>query len=123
MKIQFNQRGKIQEESLHYEMLKHTGEFPIIGVNTFLSKEGSPTIIPSEVIRATTEEKEAQISTLSSLHQISKNQMEAALKHLQKSAIQNDNLFHALMEAVKYCSLGQITQALYEVGGQYRRNM
>jgi len=117
------QRGKIQEESLHYEMLKHTGEFPIIGVNTFLSKEGSPTIIPSEVIRATTEEKEAQISTLSSLHQISKNQMEAALKHLQKSAIQNDNLFHALMEAVKYCSLGQITQALYEVGGQYRRNM
>jgi methylmalonyl-CoA mutase len=117
------QRGKIQEESLHYEMLKHTGEFPIIGVNTFLSKEGSPTIIPSEVIRATTEEKEAQISTLSSLHQISKNQMEAALKHLQKSAIQNENLFQALMEAVKYCSLGQITQALYEVGGQYRRNM
>jgi len=117
------QRGKIQEESLHYEMLKHTGEFPIIGVNTFLSKEGSPTIIPSEVIRATTEEKEAQILTLSSLHQISKNQMEATLKHLQKSAIQNENLFQALMEAVKYCSLGQITQALYEVGGQYRRNM
>ncbi|TDQ18654.1 methylmalonyl-CoA mutase [Algoriphagus boseongensis] len=117
------QRGKIQEESLHYEMLKHTGEYPIIGVNTFLSSEGSPTIIPGEVIRATVDEKEDQIQTLRNLHQayagLEKNQLMA----LKKAAVKNENVFERLMEAAKYCSLGQITNALYEVGGQYRRNM
>ena len=117
------QRGQIQEESLYYETLKHTGEFPIIGVNTFLSKEGSPTIIPEEVIRATEEEKEAQINTLVNLTKANEDNKPKILNHLQKIAIQNGNLFEALMEASKSCSLGQITNALYEVGGQYRRNM
>ena len=117
------QRGKIQEESLYYETLKHTGEFPIIGVNTFLSSEGSPTIIPGEVIRATQDEKEAQISTLSQLQQRQAERAKSILSELQKVAIQNGNIFDKLMEAAKFCSLGQITHALYEVGGQYRRNM
>ena len=117
------QRGKIQEESLFYEMQKHTGEFPIVGVNMFLSKEGSPTIIPAEVIRATTEEKEAQINTLTALNTVAADQSSKALRALQLAAIKNQNLFEALMEAVKFCSLGKITNALYEVGGQYRRNM
>lgn len=117
------QRGKIQEESLYYETLKHTGEFPIIGVNTFLSKEGSPTIIPDEVIRATEEEKEAQIRTLTNLKGANKGTNTSALSRLQKAAINNENLFAELMDAAKSCSLGQITTALYEVGGQYRRNM
>ncbi|MCP4438232.1 MAG: methylmalonyl-CoA mutase family protein [Aureispira sp.] len=117
------QRGKIQEESLYYETLKHTGEFPIIGVNTFLSKQGSPTIIPDEVIRSTKEEKEAQINTLNSLKQSNPSKSEETLQKLQQVAINNANMFEALIEAVKYCSLGQITNALYEVGGQYRRNM
>jgi len=117
------QRGKIQEESLYYETLKHTGELPIIGVNTFLSKDGSPTILPREVIRAEEEEKEAQIQTLRNLHQANESKAKAALRRLQQVAVQNGNLFAELMEAGKVCSLGQITQALYEVGGQYRRNM
>ena len=117
------QRGKIQEESLHYEMQKHTGEYPIIGVNTFLSSEGSPTIIPGEVIRATEQEKEAQIQTLHNLHKLYPEKVNEHLMDLKKASIMNQNIFAKLMEAVKYCSLGQITQALYEVGGQYRRNM
>ena len=117
------QRGKIQEESLHYEMLKHTGEYPIIGVNTFLSSDGSPTIIPGEVIRATIEEKENQIQTLRNLHQTYAGLEHDLLMALQKAAVNNENVFEQLMEASKYCSLGQITHALYEVGGQYRRNM
>lgn len=117
------QRGKIQEESLHYEMLKHTGEYPIIGVNTFLSSEGSPTVVPGEVIRATTEEKEAQIQTLQQLHAKYKDRASKELEQLQEVAVQNGNIFEKLMEATKFCSLGQITNALYEVGGQYRRNM
>jgi methylmalonyl-CoA mutase len=117
------QRNKIQEESLHYETLKHTGEYPIVGVNTFLSKKGSPTILPTEVIRSTTAEKEFQISTLEAFKQRHQDKSAALLKKLQQVAIQNENLFEALMETVKYCSLGQITQALYQVGGQYRRNM
>jgi methylmalonyl-CoA mutase len=117
------QRGKIQEESLYYEMLKHTGEYPIIGVNTFLSSKGSPTIIPQEVIRSTTEEKEYQISMLKELHASHKEKSVEVLKNLQHTAIQNKNIFAELMEAVKYCSLGQITFSLFEVGGQYRRNM
>jgi methylmalonyl-CoA mutase len=116
------QRGKIQEESLYYETLKHTGEYPIIGVNTFLSSKGSPTVIPREVIRATPEEKEYQINMLRSLHALQKEGSQA-LQHVQDAAIQNKNIFEALMEAGKTCSLGQITKALFEVGGQYRRNM
>lgn len=117
------QRGKIQEESLHYEMLKHTGEYPIIGVNTFLSSEGSPTVTPGEVIRATEEEKEAQIQTLRQLHQANEGLEQEHLMNLKIAAVKNENVFDRLMEASKYCSLGQITHALYEVGGQYRRNM
>lgn len=117
------QRGKIQEESLYYETLKHTGEYPIIGVNTFLSSKGSPTIIPQEVIRATTEEKEYQIKMLRQLHQYQNAKATAALEKVQQAAIQNKNIFEELMEACKVCSLGQITKALFEVGGQYRRNM
>jgi methylmalonyl-CoA mutase len=117
------QRGKIQEESLYYETLKHTGELPLIGVNTFLSKDGSPTILPAEVIRATEEEKEAQITTLKQLNAAHTDGAKAALKRLQQVALQHGNIFAELMEAGKICSLGQITRALYEVGGQYRRNM
>jgi methylmalonyl-CoA mutase len=117
------QRGKIQEESLYYETLKHTGEYPIIGVNTFLSSKGSPTLIPAEVIRSTTEEKDRQISNLNHLKKTHAEKALLALRELQKAAIQNQNMFELLMEAVKVCSLGQITTALFEVGGQYRRNM
>ncbi len=117
------QRGKIQEESLYYETLKHTGELPIIGVNTFLSKEGSPTILPKEVIRAGEQEKEAQIQTLQNLKKTNEQRAKETLRRLQQVAVKNGNLFAELMEAVKVCSLGQITHALYEVGGQYRRNM
>ncbi len=117
------QRNKIQEESLHYETLKHTGEYPIVGVNTFLNKKGSPTILPSEVIRSTIEEKDAQIDALNAFKERNKNKSEEMLLKLQQTAINNGNLFQELMETVKYCSLGQITHALYLVGGQYRRNM
>lgn len=117
------QRNKIQEESLYYEHQKHTGELPLIGVNTFLNKKGSPTIIPSEVIRSTKEEKDQQIQNLQAFWQRNVSRSDAELKKLKEVAINNGNLFEALMETVKYCSLGQITHALYEVGGQYRRNM
>jgi methylmalonyl-CoA mutase len=117
------QRGKIQEESLYYETLKHTGEFPIMGVNTFLSSKGSPTLIPQEVIRSTKEEKEFQINTVRNLWKSCENEGKDLLQKLQQAAINNENLFQHLMEATKYCSLGQITKALFEVGGQYRRNM
>lgn len=117
------QRGKIQEESLHYETLKHSGEYPIVGVNTFLSSSGSPTTTPGEVIRATQEEKEYQIDMLGRLHENYAEKGSEWLDKLQEAAVKNENLFDVLMEAVKYCSLGQITTALFEVGGQYRRNM
>jgi methylmalonyl-CoA mutase len=117
------QRNKIQEESLYYETLKHSGELPIVGVNTFLNKKGSPTTIPNEVIRSTTEEKEQQIANLQAFHQRNKERSGEVLKNLQQTAVENGNIFEALMQTVKYCSLGQITHALYEVGGQYRRNM
>ena len=117
------QRGKIQDESLYYETLKHTGEYPIIGVNTFLAKDGSPTVLPKEVIRATKEEKEDQINTLKNLHQAKQDQAGHLLEVLQQTAISNGNIFEQLMETTKVCSLGQVTNALYEVGGQYRRNM
>lgn len=117
------QRGKIQEESLYYETLKHNGEFPIIGVNTFLSSKGSPTVLPVEVIRATEEEKKHQIETLKNLHKTFEGKAETKIEKLQKAAIHNENIFEHLMEATKICSLGQITHSLFEVGGQYRRNM
>jgi methylmalonyl-CoA mutase len=117
------QRGKIQEESLYYETLKHTGEYPIIGVNTFLSSEGSPTITPKEVIRSNEAEKERQIHNLEALHQVHNKKLEEQTAALQKAALQNENVFAQLMEATKVCSLGQITEALFKVGGQYRRSM
>jgi methylmalonyl-CoA mutase len=117
------QRSKIQEESLYYETLKHTGEFPIIGVNTFLSSKGSPTVQPAEVIRATEDEKQFQIKTKESLNKANKEKVTKELAKVQQAAIQNENIFEKLMEATKVCSLGQITSALFEVGGQYRRNM
>ena len=117
------QRGKIQEESLYYETLKHDGSYPIIGVNTFLSSKGSPTILPKEVIRATEEEKQYQISMLTNLHGSSKEKADGIIKKVQTAAVKNHNLFEELMEAVKVCSLGQLTQSMFEVGGQYRRNM
>ncbi len=117
------QRNKIQEESLYYETLKHTGEYPIIGVNTFLSKNGSPTIIPQEVIRSTTQEKEQQISNVHDFHEHHAHSAETALRNLKQTAIADGNIFEALMEAAKVCSLGQMSNALYQVGGQYRRNM
>ncbi len=117
------QRSKIQEESLYYEHMKHTGQLPIMGVNTFLSSKGSPTTIPGEVIRATKEEKEYQIAMLNELHKTWKNESDETLNSLKEIALNNGNIFEGLMEAAKYCSLGQITGALFEVGGQYRRNM
>ena len=112
-----------QSQSKINETLKHNGEYPIIGVNTFLSSKGSPTIIPSEVIRATTEEKEYQISMLKELEKTNAENKNSMLKDLQVAAVQNKNLFDKLMEVTKYCSLGQITNTLFGVGGQYRRNM
>ena len=117
------QRSKIQEESLYYEGLKHSGEFPIIGVNTFLSSKGSPTVLPREVIRATKEEKEYQIEMVEALQKKNADRSEKLLRELQEKAIANENLFEELMEVTKYCSLGQITNSLFNVGGQYRRNM
>ena len=117
------QRSKIQEESLYYETLKHTGEYQIVGVNTFLNKNGSPTIIPNEVIRATEEEKKYQISMLNELQKGNNIKSKEQIKKLQKVAVENKNIFNQLMEATKTCSLGEITDALFKVGGQYRRNM
>jgi len=117
------QRNKIQEESLYYERLKNTGEYPIVGVNTFLNKTGSPTILPAEVIRSTPEEKENQIKNIEAFKSFHKDKSEEMLTRLKDVAVHNGNIFEELMETVKYCSLGQITHALYEVGGQYRRNM
>ncbi len=117
------QRSKIQEESLYYEELKHSGQLPIMGVNTFLSSKGSPTTIPGEVIRATKKEKEYQISMLKELHKTYHPETEDWLEKLKHAAVQNKNVFESLMEVAKYASIGQITNTLFEVGGQYRRNM
>ena len=117
------QRSKIQEESLYYETLKHSGEFPIVGVNTFLNQNGSPTIIPSEVIRATEDEKQFQIHALEAFQKRNEDLSGQLLKDLQAKALVGENVFECLMDVCKYCSLGQISHALYEVGGQYRRNM
>ena len=117
------QRSRIQEESLHYEMLKHTGEFPIIGVNTFLSKEGSPTLVPGEVIRATEGEKQQQLDSLRQLHTMASDPSKKALQSVKEATVAGDNIFDVLMEACKWCSLGQLTEAMFDVGGAYRRNM
>lgn len=117
------QRGRIQEESLHYESMKHDGTLPVIGVNTFLSSDGSPTVLPREVIRATEEEKQRQVRNVKLFQDSWQEEAPVALQALEKAAGQGDNTFHQLMETVKYASLGQITASLFRVGGQYRRNM
>ena len=117
------QRGKIQEESLYYEMLKESGAYPIIGVNTFLSAKGSPILVPNEVIRSTEEEKRVQIRNLEAFQRGNAAGAAKSLDLLERAALENSNCFDELLEACKCCSLGQISGALYEVGGQYRRNM
>ncbi len=117
------QRNKIQDESLYYEHMKHSGKLPIMGVNTFLSSEGSPTMVPEEVIRSNETEKKYQISMLENLHKLHSDKQKSMIEELTRTANKNENIFASLMEATKYCSLGQITQALYDIGGQYRRNM
>ncbi len=117
------QRSKIQEESMYYETLKHNGQLPIVGVNTFLDPNGSPTITPAEVIRSTDEEKRAQVDNVRAFRERNERAAEVALQQLQEIALSGGNLFASLMEAAKVCSLGQLSQALYAVGGQYRRNM
>jgi isobutyryl-CoA mutase len=117
------QRGKIQDESMAYEMLKHTGELPIIGVNTFRNPHGDPIPEKLELARSTDEEKQSQLKRLNDFHTRHAAVSPAMLKRLQQAVIANDNVFNVLMDAVRVCSLGQITNALFEVGGQYRRNM
>ena len=117
------QRGKIQEESMHYEMLKHTGEYPIIGVNTFRNPHGDTTPETIELARSTEEEKQSQLNRLRDFHIRHAAEAPVQLKRLQQAVIDNRNVFEVLMDAVRVCSLGQITSALFEVGGQYRRNM
>ena len=117
------QRGKIQEESIHYEMLKSTGELPIVGVNTFLGREGSPIAKPTGVMRSSDAEKQAQIESLNLVWKRNKVTTPLALEALKQTALEGGNVFESLMEATKVCSLGQISAALYEVGGQYRRSM
>ena len=117
------QRGKIQDESMYYEHLKHTGEFPIIGVNTFLGSDGSPTMLPNEVIRSTEEEKKYQIEAVQNYQNANAEHSEKCLKRLNEVALNNGNLFEEIMEAVKFNSLGEITNSLFNVGGKYRRNM
>jgi methylmalonyl-CoA mutase len=117
------QRGRIQDESLLYEKQKHDGSLPIVGVNTFLDPLGSPTVLPSEVIRSTPAERDYAIATCGAFQQRNGDRAPAALHRLQESALTNGNVFEALMDAGKVCSLGQLSHALYAVGGQYRRNM
>jgi methylmalonyl-CoA mutase len=117
------QRGKIQDESMHYEMLKHTGELPIIGVNTFRNPHGDAVHDTLELARSTDEEKQNQLKRLEAFHALHANESPAMLKRLQQAVIENMNVFEVLMDAVRVCSLGQITNCLFEVGGQYRRNM
>ena len=117
------QRSKIQEESLHYEMLKHTGEHPIIGVNTFRNPHGDPVPDHIELARSTEDEKQSQLQRLADFHARHAGEAPAMLKRLQQAVIEGENVFDVLMDAVRVCSLGQITHALFEVGGQYRRSM
>jgi methylmalonyl-CoA mutase len=108
---------------MHYEMLKHTGEYPIIGVNTFLSSKGSPTLVPGEVIRAEVDEKERQIATVERLTAVGADAAQVTLDAIRAAALGNQPMFDAIMDASKVCSLGAMTDAMFEVGGQYRRNM
>jgi isobutyryl-CoA mutase len=117
------QRGRIQDESMTYEMLKHTGELPIIGVNTFRNPKGDPVPDALELARSTEEEKQSQLKRLQDFHAHHRADAVVQIKRLQKAVIDNTNVFEVLMDAVRVCSLGQITNALFEVGGQYRRNM
>ena len=119
------QRSKIQDESIYYETLKHTGELPIIGVNTFLNPNADyeEAQCELELMRATEEEKQSQLERLNKFHQTHAKEAPQALKSLQKAALEGGNVFGELMSTVRYCSLGQITKALYEVGGMYRRGM
>jgi len=117
------QRGKIQEESMYYEQLKHDGMLPVIGVNTFRNPNGDPVPQSLELARSTDEEKQSQLTRLAEFHQRHEKEAPAMLKRLQQAVIDNENVFAVLMDAVRVCSLGQITNALFEVGGQYRRNM
>ena len=117
------QRGRIQDESMHYEMLKHTGELPIIGVNTFRNPHGDAVLDKLELARSTDDEKQSQLKRLADFHALHAAQAPALLKRLQQAVIEDRNVFEVLMDAVRVCSLGQITNALFEVGGQYRRNM
>ncbi|UFH52354.1 methylmalonyl-CoA mutase family protein [Spirosoma sp. KNUC1025] len=117
------QRSKIQEESMYYETRKHNGDLPIVGVNTFLDPAGSPTIIPDEVIRSTDAEKQYAVESCQAFQKRHRAEADVALAHLQATALANGNIFESLMEATKVCSLGQLSNALYAVGGQYRRNM
>ena len=117
------QRGKIQEESMDYEMKKHSGELPIIGVNTFLPKEQSDGVVEVDLIRASDEEKHEQLDGLSAFHSRNQDRAASALSRLQSVALEGGNIFSELMECAKVCSLGQMTEALCEVGGQYRRNV
>jgi methylmalonyl-CoA mutase len=117
------QRTRIQEESMYYETRKHTGKLPIVGVNTYLDPNGSPTVIPGEVIRSTEEEKEFAIATLEAFKARNAGESGRALAGLQKAAVEHENTFEAMIEATKVCTLGEISGALYQVGGQYRRSM
>jgi methylmalonyl-CoA mutase len=117
------QRGKIQDESMHYEHLKHTGEYPIIGVNTFRNPNGDPTPEKLELARSTDEEKQSQLARLADFQSRHTGESSAMIARLRQAVIDDDNVFAVLMDAVRVCSLGQITHALFEVGGQYRRNM
>ncbi len=117
------QRTKIQEESFYYEQQKESGEYPVVGVNTFLSKEGSPFILPNELRRSTDEQKQRQIGNLRAFQGRNAEAAEGSLAELQRVAVAGENTFAQLMETAKVASLGQMSHALYQVGGQYRRNM
>ena len=119
----FYQRSKIQEESLYYEHQKHDGSYPIIGVNTFRNPHGDPTPQKLELIRSTEAEKQSQLKRLREFQQKNEGAAPAMLERLRQAVIQDQNVFEVLMDAVRVCSLGQITHALFEVGGQYRRSM
>jgi methylmalonyl-CoA mutase len=116
------QRGKIQEESLHYERMKHTGEYPLVGVNMFIAEDAEQPPEP-ELTRSTKEEKDARLAHLNDFHRRHENESDKALKRLQDVAREGGNIFEELLRTVRSCSLGQISSALYEVGGQYRRSM
>jgi methylmalonyl-CoA mutase len=117
------QRGKIQEESMYYEHLKHDGSYPIVGVNTFRNAHADAVPQKVELIRSSDDEKQSQLKRLRAFHEKHSSQAKAMLERLQQAVVRNENVFDVLMDAVRVCSLGQITHALFEVGGQYRRNM